>query len=280
MSFTSLLNFYQLPDDHLVRENTELNKVLALNETGRKHVTGMYYKHALGTADNNKKLPDIADPWELCLEGQDWVDKDTTYSATPNLTPGTGKTTFGCIAKSPLTSISDISVTTGQCLPRQRTVRSLAFPKAYEKLLASEDTKSAMNGRITDKESLCITDDVLNAKRIGDIQFVHGSCPANYVADPTPFNGYTFCKTFVDKPSAEVLKKYADQLAASEKQRADDLIYAEEEALLAEEEAFEKLTFIEKVKKDTTYQLYSGGGTLLCCCCICLCLIVLLKMAM
>lgn len=269
MSYISVLNFYQLPDANLKRENTVLNAALAKNKTGRKSATGIYYKHNLGAADNTKSP--LSDPFEVCLEGEDWNDPDTKYVVTPNLTPGTGKTTVGCLGMGPMSSISDISVTKSYCAANQRTIKSMAFPLAYEKMTSKEDpSKTAMNLMITSNEGLCVTDNVMSAKRVGDIKFVQGACPAGYTGDPVPFNGFTLCKKFSDKPSAEVMKKYQDAMDDDEKARDDEIA-------ATEKEAFDKLSLVEKIKKDSKYQMYVGGALAACCLIIAVCCIVLLQ---
>jgi len=254
-TYVSALNFYQMPDANIVSQNTALNAAISGNKTGRTSATGVYFKYNTAAADNIDRP--LSDPYEVCLKGQDWTDNTINYKITDNLTPGTGKTTIGCVATGPLTSISDIRVSNEfSCNTKERRIKSMIFPAAYEKMKAQKDpTKEAMHTfGITDDAALCVTDDVMNPNRVVDFLFTKGSCPSDYTLDPNKMNGFAFCKKFGPKPSAEVLAKFQKQLDDAEAARV-----AEE--LAAEEEAWAELTFSEKFQKSKTYQLYAALGT-------------------
>ena len=250
-TYISTVNFYQLPDANVVSQNQALNAVLATNKTGRTSAGGVYFKYDKSKADNIDRP--LSDPYEVCLKGQDWNYKDnnTNYVITDNLTPGTGKTTVGCIGTGPLSSISDIRVSKEfSCNSKERRIKSMIFPLAYETMNNKKDpSKEAMHSfGVTDDAALCITDDVLNANRIVDFILTRGGCPSGYTTDLNQMNGFTLCKKYGPKPTADVIAKY---------QKIIDDAEAEQEAELiaVEEEAFAELSLIDKIKTSKNYQL-------------------------
>ena len=254
-----------MPPANFRTENKALNMALAKNKTGRTSASGVYFKYDTTAEDSNTSSP--KDPFELCLNGQDWSDKRTSYTPTADLSAGSSLSTYGCVGYSPVTSITDVSVTKGaSCDTKQTRIKSLTFPLAFEKMKSGSDVKAAYNSfGITSDTALCMSNDVLSNQRLTDIKFVKGSCPAPYTADPNTINGYTLCKAYGPKPTDAVLAVYQKEL--------DDALA---KAAFAEEEAFEEnlatLPLMEQIQLSKKYQLYAAGaglGTL--CICICLC---------
>lgn len=265
MSYISNINVYQLPTDNLTNENKELNRLLSKNKSGRTNASGMYYKHDKSAEDNNHKP--LSDPYELCLHGEDWYDKTATYKSTNNFSGNQNTTIFACSTYGPVSAISDITVTkTGTCPHKQQLLKAFHFPATYEKLKKSEKTETNQFGQ--NKEyALCIHYDVLNDKRVTDLQFVKGYCPSGYIADPITLNGFTMCKSLGNKPSYEVLNALQKQMDESEALERQE----------QEEDNFQKLSLVDKIKTNEKYKYGVIGGAAALCCICCLCCIVLIK---
>lgn len=287
MSYVSGLSFFQLPTANLKTQNDVLNSSLAKQATdnggvGISSATGTFYKHDPSVPDKYDQNAGLIDPSPLCILGPDWSDSTISYKETPNLYGSNDNTTIGCISYGRTTAFSDVNVINGNstCQPQQLTVKALQYPAAYNLIQANSKTDAAMTKfGVSGDYALCVSYDVLNPKRISDLQFIKGNCPAGYTADPTSVNGFTMCKAFADKPSdavlAEIQKEQDDMNAAKAK-----LAATVAEAEKAQEEAnFANLTLLEKIETNKTYQLYIAIGAIGCILIFSICVLLCIAMS-